>query len=340
MPRPEAVVATMFVVVCPKCGKQSKAFVDHAGYRGKCPHCGKKIRIVARAGVVPAEELARIEPLPRSMPRKRRARVRLSDTSPPAVPLALLAAYGTWLCYYYGNQWAPGSGWEEAWKILLSCLWVGRAEVFLFLWGLALVFGKAGMWLYQRRYLNWQVFPDPFGQLAQRVQPNHVDQCLAHLRGLSRRPERSILLNRVCLALEHLRQTRNVSEVRGALTGQSAIDANLLDSSYSLLRFLVWVIPIFGFIGTVVGIGIAVKQFAGFIPQVSEMEQAMESIRNGLGQVTAGLATAFNTTLVGLCLVAPLMLLTSWLRKLEERLLAQVDHFSNHQLLAALDDRE
>lgn len=325
----------MFVVMCPKCEKQSKAFVDHAGLRGKCPHCGKKIAIKAAVDAVLAENLPQIVPQANGLLRKRRQRPHLPDTSPPAVPLAFVALLPTWLFFFLGNSYLAD---QEAWKIITSCLWVGKVEVFAFFWGLFLILWKAGLWMLQRRPLSWNVLPDRFSGDT-RVGPSDVPLCQAHLYGLASRPQRSILLNRVHLALEHFRQTRNVQDVRGALTGQSAIDANLLDSSYTVLRFLIWVIPILGFIGTVVGIGIAVNKFADVIPSVSEIEKAMTSLRAGLGQVTTGLGTAFNTTLVGLLLVTPLMLMTSWLRKLEEHLLAQIDQFSNHNLLGTLDDR-
>ena len=327
----------MFVVKCPKCGERSKAFTDHAGRRGLCPHCGKKISIVAEEGQTPTDDLPHLSAQPSAKGRGRSRRSKLPDTSPPSLPLAAVALAGTWVIFRFGPGWFPGTHAEPAWNLLLTCLWIGKVEVFLFLWGIVLLAYKAGLWWAQLRPLRWNVLPERFtGESA--VALADVGPCLAHVQSLTRRPRRSILLNRVWLALDHLRQTRSVQEVRGALTGQSAIDANLLDSSYTMLRFLIWVIPILGFIGTVLGIGISVAKFADFIPQVSEIEKAMDSLRDGLGQVTSGLGTAFNTTLVALCLVAPLMLFTSWLRKVEEHLLAEIDQFTNHELLGSLED--
>ena len=325
----------MFVVQCPKCKKQAKSFVDYAGLRGKCPHCGKTIRIVAQEGLAPADELPTLAPRAGSVHRGRRRRAHLPDTSPSAIVTAVLAAGATWLFFYAGYRVFPDSSSNTSWAILMSCGRIGIVEVFLALWGLLLVSSKSRLWRRQRRSLQWKVLPDRFSGDA-RIRPEDVEACTIHINGLSKHPRRSILLNRVLLALDHLRLSRDVQEVRGALTGQSAIDANLLDSSYTVMRFLIWVLPIVGFIGTVIGIGYAVSEFASFIPEVSDVEKAMDSLREGLGKVTTGLGTAFNSTLVALCLVAPLMLLTSALRKLEERLLAEVDYFSNHQFLACM----
>ncbi len=329
----------MFVVKCPKCGKQSKAFVDHAGRRGVCPHCQAKIAIVAEAGQEPAEGMAAIAPAPAAKARGTKRRAELPDTSPSVLPLALLAIAATWAVFKYGPILCPGTALQPAWELLASCLWIGKVEVFMFLWGMLMLGAKAMLCAAQRRPLRWQALPETFTG-DRRVSPADADACLAHVQSLCRRPRRSILLNRVWCALEHLRQTRNVQEVRGAMAGQAAIDANLLDSSYSMLRFLVWVIPILGFIGTVTGIGIAVSRFGDFIPQVSEIEKAMDSLRTGLGQVTTGLGAAFNTTLVALILVTPLMLITSWLRNSEERLLAEIDQYTNHELLAAMGENK
>lgn len=329
----------MFVVKCPKCGERSKAFIDHAGRRGVCPHCQAKITIAAEPGQEPAEGMAAIAPTPAAGTRDTKRRAELPDTSPPVLPLALVAIAATWAVFKYGPLLCPGTALQPAWDLLATCLWIGKVEVFMFAWGLLMLAAKALRCAAQRRPLRWRALPEPFGE-DRRVSPADADACLAHVQGLCRRPRRSILLNRVWLALEHLRQAQSVQEVRGAMSGQAAIDANLLDSSYSMLRFLVWVIPILGFIGTVTGIGIAVSRFADFIPQVSEIEKAMDSLRTGLGQVTTGLGAAFNTTLVALILVAPLMLLTSWLRHSEERLLAEIDQYTNHELLAAMGESE
>jgi len=330
---------SMFVVKCPKCGGRSKAYSDHAGRHGECPHCKRKILIVAEEGEAPDESLRAIQPERRSSQPRRTSRQRLPDTSPSALLAASLAVVATWLFFKFGEGLFSTSWWQPLWATLRSCGWIGNVEVWLFFWGLFLAGRKTTLWLRQRRYLRRQVFPENITNGA-KIRVANVDECLQHVERMAHRPRRSILLNRVCLALEHLRLTGHVGEVRGALTGQSAIDANLLDSSYTVLRFLVWVIPIVGFIGTVIGIGVAVNEFAGFIPEVAAVEEAMTNLREGLGQVTSGLGTAFNTTLVALCLAAPLMLVTSSLRKLEERLLAEIDHFSNHHLLGAFDNEE
>ncbi len=320
-------------VKCPRCGKWSKAFAGDAGRRARCPHCQGRIVIAPGEGDPPAGELAAV-----NAAAPQNVRPELPDTTPPSATLALIALLAAWGLFQRGDAWFLGTALQPTWDLLKSCLWIGKAEVFLFLWGVLLLAAKAWLCHLQTRALARPVFPDAFAG-GRRIGPDDAPACLEHLNRLARRPRRSILLNRVWLALDHLKQTRNVAEVRGALAGQSAIDANLLDSSYGLMRFLIWAVPILGFIGTVTGIGMAVSRFAQFIPKVSQIDQAMDSLRAGLGEVTAGLGAAFNTTLVALVLVVPLMLAASWLRTAEERLLAEIDQFTNHELLARLSDQ-
>lgn len=319
----------MFVVKCPRCGKRSKAFVDQAGFKGRCPHCSRKIRITAVEGERPTDEYPAVKAEPRAI--QGTQRVRLPDTSPPTLLLGLLALLLTWALYLAGDHWLAES---VPWVLLRSCRWVGYVETFGLIWGMLLLIWKAYLRWSQAKALRWKLFPS--GAVGASTPRQSIEAYLVHVQSLTPRPARYILLNRVRLALEHFRETGSLREVRGALAGQSAIDANLLESSYSMLRFLVWVVPILGFIGTVMGIGIAVNHFSSFIPAVSEIEEAMDSLRQGLGQVTSGLGTAFNTTLVALCFVVPLMLLTSWLRKSEEHLLARFDAFSNAVLIEEL----
>ena len=85
----------------------------------------------------------------------------------------------------------------------------------------------------------------------------------AHIRSLPARTSDSFLINRVLRGIEHFGVRKSASEVATALSSQSDIDANGMYSSYTMLKFFIWAIPILGFIGTVIGIGAAVAGFGG-----------------------------------------------------------------------------
>jgi len=101
------------------------------------------------------------------------------------------------------------------------------------------------------------------------------------------------------------------------------------ESSYSVPRILIWAIPLLGFIGTVIGISGAVTGFSGFLEQAGEIEQ----IKEGIGKVTTGLAIAFDTTLLALCLSVLVMIPLVLVERSESRLLLAIDVFINDKLL-------
>lgn len=78
------------------------------------------------------------------------------------------------------------------------------------------------------------------------------------------------------------------------------------------LEFAVWVLPLLGFIGTVIGITQAIH---GLEPMFAGA-QAVDDLsrQKGFGDVMSGLKTAFNTTLLGLTGVIPIMMALHALR--------------------------
>ncbi len=114
-------------------------------------------------------------------------------------------------------------------------------------------------------------------------------------------------------ALVHVRRHDSAESLDDELKYLADLDAVRLHSSYGLIRVIIWAIPILGFLGTVIGITLAIANLS---------PQALES---SLPEVTAGLGVAFDTTALALGLSMILMFsqsLTSWA---ENALLEQVD---------------
>ena len=134
--------------------------------------------------------------------------------------------------------------------------------------------------------------------------------------------------------LEHFRVRKSNPEVASMLASHSEIDANAVQSSYTLLNVFIWAIPILGFIGTVIGISAAVGGFSGGL----EAAQDISALKDSLNNVTGGLATAFDTTLIALVMSIFVMFPSSSLQKAEEDLLNWVDEYCNENLLKRLND--
>jgi flagellar motor component MotA len=98
--------------------------------------------------------------------------------------------------------------------------------------------------------------------------------------------------------------SRSVDQVVSVLNSSLELIAHRMDLRYSLLRYLVWVIPTMGFIGTVVGIAAALGLIDPNNPD--------------LRLVTANLSVAFNTTIVALGESAILVLLLGVVQRQEE----------------------
>ncbi|MBA3314761.1 MAG: MotA/TolQ/ExbB proton channel family protein [Planctomycetota bacterium] len=96
--------------------------------------------------------------------------------------------------------------------------------------------------------------------------------------------------------------------------------AERLHGSYALVRTVCWAIPILGFLGTVMGITIAI---ANIDP---------EQLSGSLGEVTGGLAVAFDTTALALALSLVLVFATFAIERAEQSVLDHVEAFAMRRL--------
>ncbi len=106
------------------------------------------------------------------------------------------------------------------------------------------------------------------------------------------------------LSILQFQSSRSVDQVVSVLNSSLELISHRVDLRYSMIRYIVWVIPTIGFIGTVVGIAGAL----GFV-NPEHMD---------LGKVTSSLAIAFNTTIIALVLSAILVFLLHVVQKREE----------------------
>jgi biopolymer transport protein ExbB/TolQ len=83
-----------------------------------------------------------------------------------------------------------------------------------------------------------------------------------------------------------------------------------VDLRYNLLRYMCWLIPSLGFIGTVVGIGAALE-YAGHNPEAQDL----------LGVTTGKLAVAFHGTFLALLMASILVFLQNIVQSKEEHAL-------------------
>ncbi len=115
----------------------------------------------------------------------------------------------------------------------------------------------------------------------------------------------------------HFQATDSIAQTQELFNAQIDLKYNRMDTDYSMIRYLTWVIPTFGFIGTVIGISMALSFAASSDPQAATF----------LSGLTEKLGVAFYTTLVALVMSAILVFLTHIIQSYEEGSLFELEEY-------------
>jgi biopolymer transport protein ExbB/TolQ len=113
-------------------------------------------------------------------------------------------------------------------------------------------------------------------------------------------------------AVDFVVRTGSADDLENHLKYLSDLDASRASQGYGLVRFVIWAIPIMGFLGTVIGITEAIACLS-------------PTQLDNISGVVAGLGTAFDTTATALALSMVLMFLQFIIERFEQALLARVD---------------
>lgn len=187
--------------------------------------------------------------------------------------------------------------------------WIEYVEVGMFFIGMAALVGKWFDVAWQRRGVNdEQIDPIPDGG----QDPTEASTLLASLPEEDQKGGTAFLVRRLREALDFVARTGTADGLEDHLKYLSDVDAARAARSYGLVRFIVWAIPIMGFLGTVIGITVAIANLS---------PTQLENISG----VVAGLGTAFDTTATALGLSMVLMFVQFLVDRSEQSLLAEVD---------------
>ena len=103
----------------------------------------------------------------------------------------------------------------------------------------------------------------------------------------------------------------------------SALDQEHAAGRFTITKYILYLLPIIGFIGTVEGISKALMNISLVLPMVKDLDAFL----NNLTSVTSALQIAFDSTLLALFLSAALMLAQTLVYRRAEDLLARVDRW-------------
>ena len=181
----------------------------------------------------------------------------------------------------------------------------------------------------QRKSLKLQIVPDDADFILSVATARQV---IGNLQMYVDDLRKFILFNRIDIALSNLRNLGRVTDVDEILRSQAESDESIMETSYSLIRGLIWGIPVLGFIGTVLGLSTAIGSFGEVLSESKEIGE----ITGSLQSVTGGLATAFETTLVALVAALALQFLTTILKKSEEEFLDECNEYCQRWIVGRL----
>jgi hypothetical protein len=198
-----------------------------------------------------------------------------------------------------------------------------------FFWALSLLWIKSRKIVFQRKAFDLPIMPaDPSFCLS----PETARGVLHRLHEMVDNPVQFAVLNRIERALSNLDNIGNTADVTAILKIQSENDESQVAASYGLVHGLMWAIPVLGFIGTVLGLGQAIGAFGLTLAQ----DGNLEGIKGSLSLVTAGLSTAFDTTLVALVMALILQLIVSFLQGREAEWLDACNEYCNRKVAGRL----
>jgi len=206
---------------------------------------------------------------------------------------------------------------------------VSFTNTIFFTWAMSILYLKFGKLRHQKEALMLDVLP---WEMGAEINAENVGSFIDHLYRLPRRLRDSMMVNRMRKALELFEVKQNAGDVSNMLSSQSDIDGMRIGGSYALLKAFLWAIPILGFVGTVIGLSQAIggMNFGG----MDDPKQMIGTLQN----VTGGLGTAFDATLLGLVLAMGLNFPLNSMMKAEDDCLNDIDAFCNEVLLPRLND--
>lgn len=201
--------------------------------------------------------------------------------------------------------------------------------VFLSGWCVAILLVKWRKLALQRRVLSFKVVPDDADFV---LSPASVERVNKFMQEQVDDPRQFLLFNRIEIALSNLKNIGRVSDVDEILKSQAEADEAVSESSYVLLSGFLWAIPILGFIGTVLGLSVAIGEFGSVMTASESSDALLPALKN----VTGGLGVAFDTTLIALVAALSIQMLTTFLRKAEQEFLDDCSEYCTRNVVNRL----
>lgn len=213
----------------------------------------------------------------------------------------------------WGNAWLNSYFTAtEVHSVTTAVFFVGIAALVIRGLGLVSQFG-----VFHRQLLD----PIPVGGQQAEDSARLIER-LEQQPGLLRK---TYLYRRLHDALEYVRRRQSADSLESHLRVLEDADYSRMSSGYAIVRVVTGVVPILGFLGTVIGITIAIAQLSP------------DQLESSLSQVTAGLSVAFDTTALALALSICLVFAKLIVERTEESLLVMTSERTYQELIGRFE---
>jgi biopolymer transport protein ExbB/TolQ len=192
------------------------------------------------------------------------------------------------------------------------------AEAGLFFVGMAILFGKL-LSLGAEKRATRLVLPEVGGDVEEWC--GAVERSLA---GWPARMHHTWFARRLHDLTQFLAQRKSAEGIDAHARRLSDEASDDHYNSFALLQTITWAIPILGFLGTVIGITMAI---ANLTPE--QLDKSLNTVTNGLG-------VAFDTTAQALALSMILVFSYLFVKRAEQQVLARIDDRITHEVIARL----
>ena len=303
-------------ISCPHCNTALDVAPEHFGQQVQCPACSNRFQIPD--GPTEPSDPDFQKPERQGWEERDHANVNFGKSF--IIGASITAGWLLLMVPFQSSRFGA---------IFLDRGWVNYTETLLFFWGLTILFMKLNKNKHQAQAALLNLFPESIGK---EINSSTVGAFIDNIYSTPLSLRDSLIVNRIRKALELFESRCDNGEVSSFLSTQSDLDANRSAGSYALIKVFLWAIPILGFIGTVMGLSVAVGSLA--MGDNTDPDALKESINN----LTGGLGVAFDTTLLGLILSILLSFPLSAVQKREDETLTLIDTFCTEKLLPKLND--
>ena len=244
----------------------------------------------------------------------------------------LLAVISTWVFYLIVVNQILGD--SHLYKIFAERTFIQYITTFSAIWAFWMLGWKFWLLRKERKTMEDQlVLPvDPDSKITR----HEAGKILEKIKGLSGAVRERLVITRIERALDRFRKIGTTSEVDDILRDQSSLDEGALATSYIPVKTLIWVIPMIGFLGTILGMSGAIGDFSQIVTTVGDFE----GMKVPLGEVTRNLSVAFDTTLLALVFAIMVMFVMSGMQQVEERFLTELEDFCTVNILGKMITEE